>query len=230
VRVTEPEKLILGLVGLRRTSNEEFLAWFKSQVLKVVRDRIAELLVKKRWPLLDVTSGAYTEEIEQDVIAGFKPHVDTYGLTIVRMGNFTVSIKDEDEATLKRLTKDTAYSKLAGGFQQYAQGQAMLGAAEGMAKGGEGGGGGSALQGAGLGIGFGMAQAFQQGQQRPPASPAPTAAAGTPCPHCGTPGTGKFCGNCGQPLAPVGRKCTECGSDLGPGAKFCGNCGKPVGG
>jgi membrane protease subunit (stomatin/prohibitin family) len=47
VRVTEPEKLILGLVGLRRTSNEEFLAWFKSQVLKVVRDRIAELLVKK---------------------------------------------------------------------------------------------------------------------------------------------------------------------------------------
>jgi len=28
----------------------------------------------------------------------------------------------------------------------------------------------------------------------------------------------------------VARKCTECGSDLGPGAKFCGNCGKPVGG
>ncbi|HZX43561.1 MAG TPA: SPFH domain-containing protein, partial [Myxococcaceae bacterium] len=196
VKVTEPEKLILGLVGLRRTSNEEFLAWFKSQVLKVVRDRIAELLVKKKWPLLDVTSGAYTEELEQEVIAGFKPHVDGYGLTVVRMGNFTVSIKDEDEATLKRLTKDTAYSKLAGGFQQYAQGQAMLGAAEGMAKGGEGGGG--ALQGAGLGIGFGMAQAFQQGQQRPPAAPAaptPMAAAGTPCPNCGTPGTGKFCGN-----------------------------------
>jgi membrane protease subunit (stomatin/prohibitin family) len=231
VKVTEPEKLILGLVGLRRTSNEDFLAWFKSQVLKVVRDRVAELLVKKKWPLLDVTSGAYTEEIEQDVIAGFKPHVDGYGLTVVRMGNFTVSIKDEDEATLKRLTKDTAYSKLAGGFQQYAQGQAMLGAAEGMAKGGEG--GGSALQGAGLGIGFGMAQAFQQGQQRPggaPPAPAPVAAAGTPCPNCGTPGTGKFCGNCGQPLAPVARKCTECGSDLGPGAKFCGNCGKPVGG
>lgn len=231
VKVTEPEKLILGLVGLRRTSNEDFLAWFKSQVLKVVRDRIAELMVKKKWPLLDVTSGAYTEEIEQDVLAGFKPHVDGYGITVVRMGNFTVSIKDEDETTLKRLTKDTAYSKLAGGFQQYAQGQAMLGAAEGMARGGEGGGGGGALQGAGLGIGFGMAQAFQQGQQqRPPAAPTPMAGAGTPCPNCGTPGTGKFCGNCGQPLAPVGKKCTECGSDLAPGAKFCGNCGKPAGG
>ena len=98
VRVTDPEKLVVGLVGLRRTSNEEFLAWFKSQVLKVIRDRVAELLVKKRWPLLDVTSGAYTEEIEQDVIAGVKPHVDGYGLTVVRMGNFTIGIKPEDEA------------------------------------------------------------------------------------------------------------------------------------
>jgi hypothetical protein len=60
-----------------------------------------------RWPLLDVTSGAYTEEMEQEVIA-VKPHVDGYGLTVVRMDNFIVSIKDEDEATLKRLTKDAA--------------------------------------------------------------------------------------------------------------------------
>jgi membrane protease subunit (stomatin/prohibitin family) len=227
VRVTEPEKLILGLVGLRRTTNDEFLAWFKSQMLKVVRDRIAELLVKKKWPLLDVTSAAYTEEIEQDVLAGVKPHVDGYGLTVVRMGNFTVSIKEDDEATLKRLTKDTAYSKLAGGFQQYAQGQAMLGAAEGMAKGGEGGGGGAALQGAGLGVGFGMAQAFQQ-QQRPPApapaTPAPVAG-GVACANCGTVGVGKFCGNCGQPLAAAPATCAQCGKELAAAAKFCGSCG-----
>jgi membrane protease subunit (stomatin/prohibitin family) len=226
VRVTEPEKLILGLVGLRRTTNDEFLAWFKSQVMKVVRDRVAELMVKKKWPLLDVTSGAYTEEIEQEVLAGTKPHVDGYGLTVVRMGNFTISIKEEDETTLKRLTKDTAYSKLAGGFQQYAQGQAMLGAAEGMAKGGEGGGG--ALQGAGLGVGFGMAQVFTQQQQQRPAPGVAAVAAGVTCPKCGAVGTGKFCASCGEPLAPVGRKCAECGSDLAPGAKFCGNCGKPV--
>ncbi|WP_163786304.1 SPFH domain-containing protein, partial [Myxococcus vastator] len=144
IRVTDPERLVVGLVGMGRTGNEELLGWFKNQVLKVTRDRIAELLVKKRWPLLDVTSGAYTEEIETEVISGLKPHVDGYGLTVVRMGNFHVSIKEEDEATLKKLGKDVAYSRLAGGFQQYAQGQAMLGAAEGMAKGGDGGGGGGA--------------------------------------------------------------------------------------
>ncbi len=134
----------------------------------MTRDRIAELLVKKKWPLLDVTSGAYTEEIEKEVIAGAKQHVDPYGVTVVRFGNFTISIKPEDEATLKKLSKDVAYSRLAGGFQQYAQGQAMLGAAEGMSKGGgEGGGGaGGAMAGMGMGMGFGMAQAFANNQNQ----------------------------------------------------------------
>ncbi len=167
LRVLDAEKLVIGLVGMRRASNEEFLSWFKSQVLKVTRDRVAELLVKKKWPLLDVTSGAYTEEIEQDVIAGVKQHTDPYGMQIVRLGNFHVSIKEEDEATLKKLSKDAAYSRLAGGFQNYAQGQAMLGAAEGMAKGGDG--GGAALQGMGLGVGFGMAQQFAAQQGARPA-------------------------------------------------------------
>jgi membrane protease subunit (stomatin/prohibitin family) len=224
VRVTDPEKLVVGLVGLRQTSNEDFLAWFKSQVLKVIRDRVAELLVKKRWPLLDVTSGAYTEEIEQEVLAGVKPHVDGYGLSVVRMGNFTIGIKPEDEATLKRLTKDQAYTKMAGGFQQYAAGQAMLGAAEGMAKGGEGGGGGM-LQGAGLGVGMGMAQMLQQSQSAP--RPALAEPAGTACPKCGTAGSGKFCSSCGALIASAS-SCTKCGGQLQPGAKFCGACGQPA--
>ena len=182
MKVSDPEKLVVGLVGMRKVSNDDFLGWFKNQVLKVTRDRIAELIVKKKWPLLDVTSGAYTEEIETEVIAGVKQHVDPYGVTVVRFGNFTISIKPEDEATLKKLSKDVAYSRLAGGFNQYAQGQAMLGAAEGMAKGGEG--SGNALGGMGMGMGFGMAQNFmnqqpQQGnhQQSPPlAAPAAPAA------------------------------------------------------
>ncbi len=189
IRVTEPEKLVVGLVGMGRSSNEDFLGWFKNQVLKVTKDRIAELLVKKRWPLLDVTSGAYTEEIETEVIAGVKPHIDGYGLTVVRLGNFHISIKEEDEATLKKFSKDVAYSRVAGGFQQYAQGQAMLGAAEGMSKGG--GGSDGAMAGMGMGMGMGMAQMFmnnQQQQQRqappPQAAPAeaPAAAADTRSP------------------------------------------------
>ena len=169
MQVTNPEQLLLGMVGLRQADNEEFIGWFKSQVLKVTRDRIAELIVKKKWPLLDVTSGAYTEEIETEVLAGLGPHTSGNGVSIIRFGNFTISIKPDDEATLKKLSKDVAYSKLAGGFAQYAQGQAMLGAAEGMAKGGDEGGAasGNALGGMGLGVGLGMAQMFMNQNHAP---------------------------------------------------------------
>lgn len=168
--VKDPPKLVLGLAGLKATSNDELLGWFKSLVLKITRDRIAESCVKKKWPLLDVTSGAFTEEIEAEILLGLVPMTETYGMSVVRFGNFTVSIKPEDEATLKGLGKDTAYSKLAGGFQQYAQGQAMLGAAQGMAKGG-GEGAGGALSGMGMGMGFGMANTFAQQQAARTAAP-----------------------------------------------------------
>jgi membrane protease subunit (stomatin/prohibitin family) len=174
-RVFEPERLVLGMVGLGKPGNEEALGWFKNQVLKTLKDYVAELLVKKQWPLLHVTSGAYTMEIEQEVLAILPPQVEPYGIRVVRFGNFTISIKPEDEATLKKMSKDAAYIKMAGGFQQYAQGQAMLNASEGMAKGG--GGGGGASEGMGLAMGMGMAQMFMQqgqGQGRPPEGKAET--------------------------------------------------------
>ena len=68
-RVANPEILITGLVGMGREV-DGVSPWMKEQVLKVVRDRVGELLVKNKWPLLDVTSGAYTEEVEKDVLAG----------------------------------------------------------------------------------------------------------------------------------------------------------------
>src|ERR1700744_3375052 len=64
------------------------------------------------------------------------------------MGNFDVNLSEKDEAQLKTLAKDTAYSRLAGSFQQYAAGEMALGAGEGMAQ------GGGALSGAFLGAGI----------------------------------------------------------------------------
>ncbi len=49
----------------------------------------------------------------------------------------------------------------------------------------------------------------------------------TICPECGKPaGNGKFCNNCGAPLAV--NKCPNCGARVAIGLKFCGECGSPM--
>jgi membrane protease subunit (stomatin/prohibitin family) len=261
IKVNDPQKLLLGLYGMQATDNDAVSKWVREMLLKVIRDRIAELLVKKHWPLLDVTSGAYTEEIEEEVIAGVKKHVDPYGLSIMRLGNFIISIKDEDEKNLKKLYTDAAYVRMAGGmqgYQQFAAGKAMMGAGEGMAKGGGEGGGGALLGGAGLGVGFAMAQQMgQMGQQHPqgggqmgggfpqgtggggpgqlqgaagaPAQGGGVAGTGVTCPACGaTVAPGKFCAECGQTLAVAKKFCANCGAEVPASGKFCAGCGTPV--
>lgn len=236
-RVTDPEQLILGLVGMGRAESALVKAWLKEQVLKVLRDTIAELIVKQKWPLLDVTSGAYTEEIEQSMLKSVTPHVESYGIEIARLGNFVIGIDEEDADNLKTLYRDAAYLKTVGGvdnYQRFAAGKAMMGAGEGMAAGGGGGGeggGGAAglLGGAGLGVGLGMAQMLVRdprgGESLAPATP------GTACPSCSAiVAPGKFCSACGESLkreVPSGAFCTACGEAMAPDGRFCGSCGEP---
>src|SRR5678815_2668767 len=96
-RVIDPTKLVIGLVGQRATSNDAFLGWFKSQVQKVMKDGVAELIVKQNWPLMKVTSGAYTDEIEQATLQSVRRHIEPYGVEIIRFGDFSISM---DQACL----------------------------------------------------------------------------------------------------------------------------------
>ncbi len=239
-RVLDPPRLVIGLVGLQKQQGNLFLQWFRDQVLKVMKDDIAELCVKKKWPLLDVTSGAYTEEIIAEVLVGVRPHVDPCGIEVTGIGNFNLAMKDEDEKRLNKLYETSAYVNMAGGiqgFQQVAAASAMMNAGEAMKEGGGAGGSGNPmLAGAGLGLGMAMAgqfaQAMQPGAARPAAAPglAPQTAGGVATVTCGKCGQsvapGKFCAECGAPLAAPGPKfCSGCGQPWAPGAKFCAGCG-----
>lgn len=230
-RVSSPEALVVGLVGMGRSEPDPVGPWMREQVLKVIRDRIAELIVRNKWPLLDVTSGAYTEELEKSVLEGIVGHVSSYGLLIPRLGNFVIAINEDDRANLKRLYTDAAYLRAVGGvdnFQRFAAGKAMMGAGEGLAKGGgDGGAGGGSglLGGAGLGVGLSMAQMMMGAAAQQAAPNAQAAAAGAAGAAAAGAGAGAGAA-AGAPAVGTARFCAGCGAPLAPDARFCGQCGR----
>jgi membrane protease subunit (stomatin/prohibitin family) len=232
MKVKDPVALITNLVGtVDVTNNEAITGWMSDQLLKVMRTHMTIQIVRNGWPILGLS--AYTPDIEEEVVAKGNDQLATYGVEIIRMGNFDINLSEQDEAQLKSLAKDTAYSRLAGGFQQYAAGEMALGAGQGMAQ------GGGAVSGAFLAAGMGMggqAAAPVQPGPPPPAGPgfagggpgyAAQSQAGATCPNCqATNAAGaKFCASCGTSLAPPAVVCSNCQAENPQGAKFCASCG-----
>jgi membrane protease subunit (stomatin/prohibitin family) len=159
LRVADPVRLVTNLTStVDVTDNERVAGWVSDQLLKVLRTHVTTQIIRNGWPILGLM--AYSAEIEQATIDAANGQLNAYGVEMTRMGNFDVNLAPEDEKQLKQLAKDTSYSQLAGGFQQYAAGEMALGAGQGMAQGGAG------TEGAFLGAGFGLASAFgmQQAQ------------------------------------------------------------------
>ena len=221
------------------TDNERIAGWVSDQLLKVLRTNVTTQVVANGWPILGLS--VHSPDIEQAAITSANGQLEAYGIALTRMGNFDINLAPEDAAQLKQLAKDTSYSHLAGGFQQYAAGEMALGAGQGMAQGG--GANQGAFLAAGLGLGGALGGLGQQQQAPPPQPPAPApapaaaapvaaAATGATCASCSTanPAGAKFCMGCGQAMAPAVKHCTECGTELPGAAKFCANCGTPAGG
>ena len=259
MRVVDPVRLVTNLTAtVDVTDNERIAGWVSDQLLKVLRTHVTTQIIRNGWPILGLM--AYSAEIEQNTIDAGNGQLAAYGVQLTRMGNFDINLSPEDEKQLKQLAKDTMYSQLAGGFQQYAQGEMALGAGQGMAQGGAG------VDGALLGAGFGLASAMgaqqaaalqaqaqaaqqaaaQQGMPpygpggqpqgapygTPPQQQAAPPAAGPACASCqaSNPAGAKFCMGCGQRLTPTVQHCTECGAELPASAHFCSGCGTRVGG
>src|SRR6202034_4386358 len=184
LRVADPVRLITNLTStVDVTDNDRIAGWVSDQLLKVLRIHVTTQITRNGWPILGLM--AYSAEIEQATIEAANGQLANYGVQLTRMGNFDVNLAPEDEQQLKQLAKDTSYSQLAGGFQQYAAGEMALGAGQGMAQ------GGGATEGAFLAAGFAlpgmMAGAMQQQQQRPaPQAPPAQQAPPTPTPAAPT--------------------------------------------
>jgi hypothetical protein len=272
MQVVDPVRFVIGYYGQAAGSmdNDQTLNWIKGKFFMSVKAVIGQVCSQQQKSLLNL--GGMTLDISQAILAR-APNLEEIGVRITDLGNFNINFNQQDMETLREankergaarrgvsISKDVAAAKqvamdqqfnqdaryvqqLAGNYQNYAAGQAMIGAGQGMAKGG--GEGGVALVGAQAAVGMGM-MGMMGGQppqgpqftpphmqpQAPAAQPmAQTAAGGkVTCSKCNASvPAGKFCQECGNPLAtaPAKKFCTGCGVEIGA-AKFCANCGTPA--
>jgi membrane protease subunit (stomatin/prohibitin family) len=248
LRITEPTKLILNLVGtVNVTDNTAITAWVTQQLLKVARTTVTTQLMSGAWPILGLSM--HSPEIETQSLEAANRELDNYGVTLTRLGNVDINLDDDDNARLKKLAGDTAYSRLAGGFLQAAQAEALQGAGEGMAQ------GGGAVSPMFMGMGVGMAGNMMQAPGQAPPNPPPPgtgfagggqgygaqAAAGMqqqapPAPAPAAPAAAAeapasaptvACNNCQSPVTVGAKFCPECGT---PTSKHCTNCNASLSG
>lgn len=152
------------------------------------------------------------------------------GMEIVSFGISSMTIPEQDEAMIKDLQRSATMRDptMAAAHLTAAQAEAMKAAAAN-----EGAGPAMAFMGMNMAANAGGTNAqtlFQMGRENAQAAAATPAPAGMTCPHCGAKNvSGKFCPECGKPLAADGWTCPKCGK-VNKG-KFCAECGekKPEG-
>lgn len=256
VVVTDPVKFIVGYTGqAAQGDNDYVLNWIKGLFMNGVKTTLGELCEVEGKSVLQAVS--LTTKLANAFVAN-APDLSEIGVRILQMGAFNLNFSEEDrgrlveanaeiakanrgvkvaeaQAKAKQFEMDQKYKQderyvqnLAGNYNNYAAGQAVMGAGEGMKNFGVEGGG---IAGAGIqmAMGVNMANAMQGGmqpapgmQQQPQFTPG---GAAVTCAKCNTkqPG-GKFCQECGGPLAQARKFCTGCGMETGA-AKFCSGCG-----
>jgi membrane protease subunit (stomatin/prohibitin family) len=276
VVVADPARFVVGYVGQASAGdNDEVLNWVKQLFLLGVKTALGEVSELEGKSMLQAVS--LTQTLAQRFVAKC-PSLEDIGVRVYQMGNFNINFSPDDRKRLQEANAEVAKAQrqvrvkeaeargnqygldqkfnqdaryvqnLAGNWQNYAAGSAMMGAGQGMAQGGDGGLAGAGAQMA-VGVGLGNALAhnfatpqgpqFNQGVQgQPPAQygqppqqygqPPQAAGAEVACPKCSAknPVGAKFCINCGSATAPPQpRPCSSCQAMNGPGAKFCANCG-----
>lgn len=257
--VTDPVRFIVGYTGqAAQGDNDQVLHWVKGLFMNGVKTTLGELCEVEGKSVLQAVS--LTSKLSNAFVAN-APDLQEIGVRILQMGQFNINFSEEDRSRLvaanaevakanrgikiaeaqakaKQFELDQKYSQdsryvqnLAGNYQNYAAGQAMIGAGQGMATHGVDGG----VAGAGIQMAMGVNMANQMaGAMQPQAAVAPQpqfspGGATVTCAKCSTrqPG-GKFCAECGNPLAQAKKFCTGCGQELMGAAKFCANCGTPA--
>ncbi len=98
MKVADPVKLVETLGAQGTVSDQQIMDVLRDVVLKVLRSDLSAHISAQGWPVLGLA--AHMDELESEALDRLREPAPAYGLAVVRFGNFTVTMKDEDEALL----------------------------------------------------------------------------------------------------------------------------------
>jgi membrane protease subunit (stomatin/prohibitin family) len=188
--ITDPVRFVIGYHGQAAGTNDNdaTVDWIKKLFFSSVKTVIGQMCAQSGRSLLNL--GGMTSELQGRMIQA-APNLADIGVKILQIADFNINFAAEDEKLLREANKqraqarrqigiasDTAQAKqfeldqkfgqdqryvqqLAGNYSNYASAQAMMGAGEGMAKGGSN--TGVANLGAQMAMGVGMANMMAGG-------------------------------------------------------------------
>ncbi|HLG41855.1 MAG TPA: SPFH domain-containing protein [Planctomycetota bacterium] len=212
VRVKDPVAMLRKLVGTdARFGVGEILDQLRSFIVKNFADTVAE----GNYPILQLASNY--RELSDKLLEEIQEEFSGYGLEVPRFVIENITLPEEVEQALDQRSKMGVLGDLDK-FTKLKAAEAIGDAAKNP------GGAGDAM---GMGVGFVLAQQMAKQLNQPSGGAA--AAASVSCAHCGTQSPpGRFCSNCGKPLAQATGKCQACKRDVPSDSKFCPDCGAKV--
>jgi membrane protease subunit (stomatin/prohibitin family) len=205
--ITDPVRFVIGYHGQAAgpNDNDAVTDWIKRLFFMSAKTVIGQMCAQSGRSLLNL--GGMTGELSGRMVQS-APNLADIGVKILQIADFNINFSPEDEKLLREANKqraqarrgvgiasDTAAAKqfeldqkfgqdsryvqqLAGNYSNYAAAQAMMGAGEGMAKGG--GNTNVAGLGAQMAMGVGMAGMMSQHAGMPQAGAMPQFAVGAP--------------------------------------------------
>src|SRR5207237_10178891 len=113
MRAFDPAAIVTKLVGTVDCSdNERITDWVDQMLMKTMKVDVTRNIVREGWPVMGLS--AYMPELELSIVKATNEALSSYGLALVRMGNFDINLAQEDLDRLKKFANDVVYTQLAG--------------------------------------------------------------------------------------------------------------------
>jgi len=234
IRVEDSKKFLVKLVGTMSAFDRNMLVnYFRGLCVTKVKDALSAYLLKKQISVMEIN--AYIDELSGYMKERIEPDMAEYGIRLINFYVNEISVPEDDPSVKKlkdALAKKAEMDIIGFDYRQERSFNALEGAASNP------GSAGALFMGAGIGTGMGLGMGNAMGSafgeisgeirtQAPRENPKQGPDTQITCPGCGSriPARGRFCPECGIPLA---KKCPKCNAAIEGEPRFCPECGEKL--